>query len=80
MSLFRTTKTKNKKALLAPNFGVNSVTANDVPRQLPVLPLKETVVYPFTTTPIFVDNKLMVQAIEVAQHQTGGVIGAFALK
>lgn len=83
MSLFRSkvkNKTRNKKALLAPNFGVNSITTKDVPRQLPVLPLKETVVYPFTTTPIFVDNKLMVQAIEVAQNQTGGVIGAFALK
>lgn len=52
---------------------------HSVPRELPVIALKNTVIYPHTVVPVFFEDPASLTALEAAQKQ-GGMIGAFALK
>lgn len=48
-------------------------------RDLPVIALKNTVIYPHTVVPVFFEDRSSLMALDQAQKE-GGVIGVFALK
>ncbi|NTV30703.1 endopeptidase La [candidate division WWE3 bacterium] len=61
---------------------INSPKENkdhQIPKELPVIALKNTVIYPHTVVPVFFEDAASLSALEAAQKQ-GGMIGSFALK
>ena len=55
------------------------ISASDVPEQLPVLPLKDMVIYPHTLIPVFVESPASVAALKAAQ-ESGGMVASFILE
>lgn len=55
------------------------VSATDVPEQLPVLPLKDTVIYPHTLIPVYVESPTSIAALQAAQ-ETDGMVASFILE
>ena len=46
--------------------GIESVSHNDVPDQLPLLPVRDIVVFPYMVLPLFVGREMSIKAIEAA--------------
>lgn len=60
-------KQKIKDKTEAPENNNNSLIAKgDIPDTLPVVPLKDTVIYPFTVLPLFVTDERAIKAVENA--------------
>lgn len=55
-----------------------TVSSRDIPTELPVIGLKNTVIYPFTVVPVFFEDTTSLRALEYAQSHEN-VIGTFAL-
>jgi len=55
------------------------ISKGDIPETLPIIPLKDTVIYPFTVTPLFVAEEKSIKAIEQAMS-SHRIIGAVAIK
>ena len=51
----------------------------DIPETLPIIPLKDTVIYPYTVMPIFVTEESSIKAVENAMSSQR-IIGGVAVK
>lgn len=70
--------TDNKKNKGAASSAVRGSSAVGVPETLPVIALKNTVIYPHTVVPVFFEDENSLKALERAQSQEGA-IAAFTL-
>ena len=62
------------------NRGDKTVIAKgDIPEKLPIIPLKDTVIYPYTVIPLFVTEEKSIKAVESAMN-SHRIIGAVAIK
>lgn len=55
------------------------ISKSDIPETLPIIPLKDTVIYPFTVTPLFVSEEKSIKAVEQAMS-SHRIVGAVAIK
>ncbi len=57
----------------------SAIVKGDIPDTLPIIPLKDTVIYPYTVLPIFVTEESSIKAVEnaMASHR---IIGGVAVK
>lgn len=78
MGLFDRKKKLNEDGSVDDTFSTN-MGDHDIPDQLPVIALKNTVIYPHTVVPVFFEDKSSLQALQEAK-KGDGMIGAFALQ
>ncbi|PIZ44703.1 endopeptidase La [candidate division WWE3 bacterium CG_4_10_14_0_2_um_filter_41_14] len=55
-----------------------NISTRDIPSEVPVIGLKNTVIYPFTVVPVFFEDTTSLRALEYAQTHDN-IIGAFAM-
>ncbi len=77
MSLFDR-NTNNKNDGKSASEGVRALPPTSVPETLPVIALKNTVIYPHTVVPVFFEDENSLKALERAQSREGA-IAAFTL-
>ncbi|MCA9391888.1 endopeptidase La [candidate division WWE3 bacterium] len=70
--------TKTDKKLKTSSSRAAKVTKPDGPEELPVIALKNTVIYPHTVVPVFFEDTNSMSALDEAQRNNG-MIAAFAL-
>ncbi|NCS31935.1 endopeptidase La [bacterium] len=74
MALFSKRDKKTSELISSPVH----VQGHEIPPELPVIGLKNTVIYPFTVVPVFFEDTTSLKALEYAQAHDN-LIGAFAL-
>ncbi len=55
------------------------IAKDDIPNTLPIIPLRETVIYPYTVIPLLVSEEKSIKAVESAMS-SHRIVGAFAIK
>ena len=55
------------------------IAKSDIPDTLPIIPLKDTVIYPFTVIPLFISEEKSIKAIENAMS-SHRIVGTVAIK
>lgn len=65
MSLFRKYEKKNNK-ISSPDQEKDEIVLDDIPARLPVIPIKDTVIYPHTVVPVYVDESIGAKAAKKA--------------
>lgn len=70
---------KIKKKVLKDIEDKGVISKGDIPDTLPIIPLRETVIYPFTVVPLFLTEEKSLRAVENAMS-SHRIIGVVAMK